>query len=828
MNTITRKHSQNLHLLAGASLAAVVAGSWTSALAQAVRSADTGAARPVRVAIAAGADVNLEEVVVTARRREEKLIDVPVAASVVNAQVLAKYATTDLQRLSDQVPQLNLVKTGSGQGGAFFIRGIGSGIDAGIDQAVALNFDGVQISRARLVREAMFDLQDVQILEGPQALFFGKNSPAGVVSLTSASPGHVFEGYVRAGYEFATNQRYGEGAVSIPLTDTLAVRLAFRANASDGTVKNVAQPAPDPVDNPGYVLTGALNGNRTAIQEEMGRITIAWRPMATFDANLKVLIGHYHDNGDEGALETVCRGAHPVIGPFGSTDQFQDCRLNRVTSIGGLPTQIGAAYPESNRGVPFSDLDSIITSLTMNYRLPHLTITSVTGYYNYNAPNFDNFDASNLSISAGSNSEYTHTLTQEIRAVSSFDGPLNFTVGGFFEDVHRHFNNSGKVLPMALLNLLDGDPAAMGFDPTTGRSNDWTSNDFTNGTTYSAFGQLIWKLPYRVELAGGLRYTNETKFGSVENTYVNQLTTLNPALNIFLPEGDVISGTTSANNVSPEVTLSWHPADGVLVYGAYKTGFQSGGISNPGLPSAGMTIKSLLFNPETVRGGEVGLKISKSNVSADVTAYYYDFNNLQVQSFNAATLSYTITNAATAHDYGVEGNAQWQVSHRLAFSGNLSYNNASYGQYPIAPCFAGQTAAQGCVAGSLVSGQNLSGRQLPFAPRWAGRVGFTYDAPITESLKWGFTADLDYKSRTIISADFNQLAPDGGTQPAYVLLNASARLYTDRWELAVIAHNVTDKLYATAYGDLPQGAPGVESAAVGDPREVTLQLTYKF
>src|SRR5437867_2367541 len=153
--------------------------------------------------------VHLEEVVVTARKREESLQRVPVAVAVVSGQQLKNNLASDLTKVGELAPQVSMATAGSGTGAVITVRGVSSASnDAGLDQSVALEVDGVPLSRGRIISAAVFDLGSVQVLQGPQALFFGKNSPGGVISLRSADPTGKFEGYATAGYEFKSDERF--------------------------------------------------------------------------------------------------------------------------------------------------------------------------------------------------------------------------------------------------------------------------------------------------------------------------------------------------------------------------------------------------------------------------------------------------------------------------------------------------------------------------------------------------------------------------------------------------------------------------------------------
>ena len=199
-------------------------------------------------AASSAADTGLGDIVVTARKRAESLISVPVAVTALGAQQLQRYNVTNLEQISQLAPQLTITTVASGSGASISIRGIGSvGEDPGVDQSVGVYIDNVGIGRGRIIGVSMFDISQVEVLKGPQALFFGKNSPAGVVSLTSAGPGDRLEGRVVGGYEIVANERYVDAAIGGPLSSTFGARLAVHASGMDGFIHNHAVPLTDPL-----------------------------------------------------------------------------------------------------------------------------------------------------------------------------------------------------------------------------------------------------------------------------------------------------------------------------------------------------------------------------------------------------------------------------------------------------------------------------------------------------------------------------------------------------------------------------------------------------
>lgn len=752
------------------------------------------------------------DIIVTARRREETLLDVPVAISAVSAVQLERSGATDLQKIGQMIPQVILAKTGGGGAGASFtIRGLGSSaLDAGIDQTVSLNIDGIQISRGRLVAQSFFDIQQVEVLKGPQALFFGKNSPGGVVSLRTKGATSTLEGYGRAGYEFRARERFVEGGISGPITDTLGFRIAARGSKMDGYIRNVAGPlaVPSAPDFPGV---GAAHGRDPGTREVLGRLTLEWKPTNDFDATFKLFGDRMRDNGETAGTELLCNGNSRTLDVLSGTyvqDPYSDCKLNGKRTLGAMNPEIAAGYPKSNGGVPRTKYESVLSSLTMNYRTDTLAFASVTGFWHYSNDTFDNFSFDSSPVVWGANKDASQAFTQELRVNSSFDGALNFAGGVFFESSKRDTRGNGML-------------ANVGPDPRNGQYNNWQFLTFNKGKTYSAFAQLIWDVTDTVELAGGARWTRETKRTTQGNGFVNQNFV---PLGITATEGVFTSGRFADEQISPEATLTWRPSPNTTLYGAYKTGYKSGGFSNPSILSAGQTVADLGFAPEKANGGEVGFKgeLLGRRLLLNLTAYRYTFKGLQLTSFNPSPPSFTIRNAASARTSGVEADASFAVTPDFTLRGAVGYNDAKYLNFDAAPCYAGQTAAQGC-DGTI---QDLSGTHLVRAPSWNLTGGVAYDLPLGDALGLGLMADARYTSGYWLLENQNPV----GYQKGFATLNATARLHAadDSWELALIGRNLTDKYYGVAGAEKPFGTPDAVWVSIGRPREVLLQGTVRF
>jgi iron complex outermembrane receptor protein len=806
-------HSKLLSTTWRCSAALIAVTSSVACYAQSVPTKDDAQSVPTKddaQSVPTKDDRGLTEIIVTARKRTESLISVPVAVTALGAADLNRYAASDLTKISQLAPQVIVTSpSGGGQGTGFTIRGIGSSTaEVGLESSVPINLDGVQQSRGRLAIFSMFDIAQVEVLKGPQALFFGKNSPAGVISLQSSGPTNRFHAGIMAGYEFVADERYVEAYVSGPITSTLKARLAVRASEIAGWVRNRSAATVWPIAGPGFPLPGASSKRAPNGHQVTGRLTVAYEPTPDFDATLRILAGKQRGDSDTSGQETICAG---VPATFGQPDPTGDCRLNRIGSVGGTSPRIVQNWPLASKdGSQFTRTDVFIGGLTMNYKLNDVTLTSVSSFTHLNYLGFDNFTFTSFPDVFASPGENNNTYTQELRASSKFDGPLNFMLGAYYEQYKRR-NTANTMIFF------------VGQDPATGRYLSYLHPSVNKGTTYSAFGQLRWAIRDDLELSGGVRFSSDKRSVDTRNDYVNPL--FSPAIIDLLPAGQSITGKQTDSNWSPEASLAWHPTKDSTLYLAYKSGYKAGGFANPAVLARNYTTASIEFNSEKAEGGEIGYKaeLFDRTLRIELTGYYYTFSNLQLSSFENTTFSYFIKNAGEARTKGVEASAEWRATHELTLRSALAYNHARYVSFPTSACYQQQTSAEGCVGGVT---QDLAGKHLARAPDWVASVGATYDTRISRSLMLGLSADTRYSSSYFTDYVLSPIPKQDG----FFLLNAAARLYTqdETWELSLIGRNLTNKLYITDVQDMPGGNPGSFGAQVERPREFLVQGKFRF
>ena len=813
-----------------------------------VETPDSGATAPAAVEPASRAPGGFADtsadIIVTARKREESLQNVPVVVTVVPAQQLQRLQVVDLKDITKLAPGLLIGTSVLSVGQQISIRGVGtSSADPGIDQSVSLNIDGLPLTQGLAYSSGLFDVGQVEVLKGPQALFFGKSSPGGVISLRTADPTDAFELSGSLGYEAEARTRRGELIVSGPLTDTLKGRLAGAYTASQGFYYNDATALPG---------TGAVTPRYSRLNRTRGyqvRGTLVWDPTSTFNARLKInLVRDRAILPEQFQLVSCPEGVTAPLGtPF--IGGAEDCTRNRHAATVYLDP---ANFPGiQNSGVPFVKILQRFGTLELNDNLTdQITLTSVTGYYNLRSESALNTSFTTFAgplIGVDNPRFRRHDFTQEVRLNTDFSAPLNFTAGGFYQDAQV----SDRVVIRG--NTAYGLPAIALQDGVNGFS----------VRTYSLYGQGRWQIMPELELAAGVRWTDETR---------RQSAMLLPSATLPLAQPLIVTPNTPrihSSNFAPEVTLTWRPTADLTVFAAYKKGYKSGSftittppsILNPGPCLSGTAACSFLdnsFGDESVEGGEAGIKgrLIDHQVTFALAGYNYRYKGLQVGATEPVIGSIPIVrtiNAGSGRAYGVDFTASYRprAIEGLGLNGSVNWNHARFKVLDGVPCYGGQTVAAGCnqqldpTTGHYFA-QDLSGSPFVRAPNWQATFGIDYTLPVGGDKRLILTNSNTYSSRylTILGqrSDFYQ--------SAYLKTDLGITLQGGRdiWEVALIGKNLTNRLTAgkcdivNAAGGLSGGqVTGATTVPISGPagedevacyldtgRELWLRLTIHF
>ncbi len=390
------------------------------------------------------------DIIVTARKRQESILKVPVVLTAVTGEQLTSNQITTVTDLPRLVPGLVISGNILSIGPQVTIRGVGtSSFDPGVDQSVSLNIDGLSLGQGLAFGSAMFDVGQVEVLKGPQALFYGKSSPGGVISLRTADPTDEFELIASAGYEVEAREGRGELIVSGPLSEGVKARVAAMYSRGQGYFINDAIPD---------LATGGLaptNRRNPQPRNFVIRGTLLFDPTDNFSARLKFT--HAYDRSENAELKQLANCLEPgQTITFGSgipgsgipaapnfltpVDPISfigndNCKYDRFAPQVYLSP---AAFPGvPNGGVPFLQNKQDFGTLELNYEPSSaLTLTSTTAYYQLKSSSSVNptLSVRSAPLFGVTNRFSRREFTQELRLNSDYQGPFNFTLGAFYED----------------------------------------------------------------------------------------------------------------------------------------------------------------------------------------------------------------------------------------------------------------------------------------------------------------------------------------------------------------------------------------------------------
>jgi outer membrane receptor protein involved in Fe transport len=726
----------------------------------------------------------LEEIIVTAQKREESMQDVPIAIQAVLGADLRSDGIEKLENLAPLVPSLHVSEAFGGD--QIFLRGLGPGVNFGFEQAVGQVVDGFFYGRSRFSRLHFLDLERVEVLKGPQGAILGKNTTAGAINITTAKPTREFEAWVTAGYEVEGAEGYAiEGAVSGPLVnDTVSGRLAIRYENKDGFLDNQA--------------TGNEDQSRDDI---VTRASVLIEPSDRFNALLQYSYADI-DRPGRNIQVTICSPS--LLAAIASLGLPEDCELNDTRSVlderNGVPGFEGQQTEASTAG------------LTLNWEFDNFTLTSLTGYAEY-----DYVDQGNSTYTAIENLmvdilEDYQQISQEIRITSTSGGKYDYIAGVFYLD-----HELDSVLG---LHIRQAGPAVVNRNRLT--------QTFQDGDTLGAFGQFTWHLSDQWDLTLEGRYTEEDKTArSIQ--YPTEIYTLGgpvPGPGTGGPLGVFnvhdVTASRSESDFSPGAIVQWRPGEGSMLYASVRRGFKGGGFDHQ------LTANQLQatdgrfdFEEEEVLAYEIGAKFDLMEKTArlNLSAFRNEYDNLQVSSI-IGPATFAVGNAAAATTQGLEADFQWRPMEALTLGAVVAYLDAEYDEY-VGECNVFQVDNGLCTGGS----QDLSGETLQFAP----------DYSYSFSGEYVFSVGNGLELITMVRAygqDDSQLATDNdpnNIQDGYTKWDAKVALANSngRWDISLIGRNLGDKT-TISFGNDVNPFRGSYWGMTEPPRTVILQGTLRF
>ena len=677
----------NAPLRARYALLATVAVMASPALAQ---TSETTSASPASTA--ASTDEGGSDIVVTAQRREQNLQDVPISMEVLSGERMAQLNANDFKDAVNYLPNVFVQSTAGND--TIYIRGFGSPpANFAFDQSVSMYLDGIYAGRVRQAMAPFFDIQRVEVMRGPQGALYGKNTPAGAISIVSAQPTNRPEMGLTALYNFNLEGPQVSAYASGPLTDTLSARLAFQIRSQDGYIHNLR------------------TGNEDAsINEQLVRGILRWEPSSNFDYTLKAEYGHRDQ-----------RGGLTVSSPVGTPQRPVRERYTDETILG----------PE---GVTAQNVNIAGNG---NLSLGDFTVQSVTGYSWFKSQIINGFDQ-NLPgggiaplVSANAYPERFRQFSQEFRLLSPTGGTLEYVVGAYYDHAKynmqlRQFNTNG----------IGQQLATSHFDQTS--------------ETWSVFGQATLRLAEVFRVIGSLRYTHTTKDAAYSAASVGPVIVPRPLTTATgsRTDSNLDPSVTVQFDATDDIML--YASFG---RGSKSGGFVSntwGVVSNPTSPSQ----PAFEFNDERSRNYEAGIKATLFDRMVNFSAAYYNtrFSDLQVSFYRPSTSSYFTGNAATATSQGVEAQLSIRPTRNFDITATGAYQDLQYDRFDHAPCLVWQGPA--CYANP---NNSLAGVRPALASKWMGSVQAHGRFELGDSMALDLTGTASGRTRFYNSDDQSPL-----------------------------------------------------------------------
>ena len=646
-------------------------------------------------AAAADSSGTLEEVVVTAQRREANLQDVPVAISAITSDEILAAGITRVSDFANAMPNVFINTGASLRSTVIAVRGISSNPNnPGVDPAVGVYLDGVYMGRPTTINSGLYDVERIEVLRGPQGTLYGKNTIAGAINFITKMPTEELSGEVRLGYGNYDNL-LGYAAVSGALSDRLTARLSGSYATRDGYLHNT--------------YTGTYLNDA---QEAGGRLVLAYEASDDLDIIVRADVAQNRTN--DGGEEIYENGA------FAGTPLADN-----------NPDDWKVAYNVDN----VADRDQWGTSIEADWTTGVGVLTSITAYREFNWTNVDDNDYTILSLLASGITEDQSQFSQELRLVSDAEGPFEYLVGA-------HYDYS--VLDTRSRAWIGPD---LGIYP---EEVEGVIRAKVDAESWAIFGQGTYSFSDQWSISGGIRYTDESK--DVRHAQVGD------PLGILLPTTDVRNLSRGDDKWSPSASLNWQPMDTVLVYVSYANGFKAGGFNVFSITpvddasykpevvdSYEIGIKSTLFDDH-----------ARLNIAA-YTLDYKDLQVNQLVLVNGVP-QFQTSNAATATSTGVEVEFQMQLADGLEMNASYGYLDAKFDRFknataqgddfsgnrlPLAPKGAANLALQ--YDTTIGDGYGLWGR---IEGNWRDFVYFdvdndplaTQDAYTTLDLRFGLNA----------------------------------------------------------------------------------------
>lgn len=769
-----------------------------------------------------------DEVVVTATKRDETIFDVPLAVTAVSAAELDKSQVRDISELQNLAPTLTFSRSTGGLQSVFAIRGIGTaGNNTGLEQSVGVVIDGVYRGRPGAALGDYININQVEVLRGPQGTIFGKNTSAGVINVRTAKPSFtpMAKGDLTVGNYNLMQLR---GVASGPISENLAVSISGSRQTRDG------------------YITNRVDGSKLNDRDRWSvRGQLLWEPAD--DISFRLIADHSE------AEEKCCVAVPVLYGPSAAAVAGAGGTLvpNTPGTLGGYPggiADLGGREVFVNPEQPFVDpLDDSGVSLEVEWDLGPVTATTILAHRTFESiPNIDaDFTSANIFDSV-----IGQDLTEdsvEIRFASNGRNTIDWLAGaylfnqeidaqnylGFGADTRTYvgfvtpqvpnpltpLDTTDTINVVSLLETLNGETAGTYF--AAGQAS--TDQYLYDAGSYALFGNATWHVSDQLDITVGARYTDETKEADyrIDSTGAfSQVALAGPFAGLAslqtAPAVDDFNVKNSDDNLSIAVSAAYEVSDTVNLYARYAQGYKSGGfnlnrngpntapgtsdrtadyatlvVADPSLTPTQSLRNAVTFNPEEIDAYEIGAKTRwfDNRLKLDATLYMQTLSDFQANSFNGTV--FTIRNAGELEGKGLELDYVFDATDHWRITGGATFQDVEYTSF---------TGASN-VASSASPTQDLTGEKPNFVSDMILTGAVDYSRAINES--YDFLGRLGYRYRTDYTTGQDNDAIT--VQDDFLMLDALLGFTTEdgKYGLEIWGKNITDETVSTIIFDTP-------------------------
>ncbi|SDC27803.1 TonB-dependent receptor [Pedobacter soli] len=758
----------------------------------------------------------LDEIVVTSRRRSEVLQDVPIPITVIGGQAAENSGAFNVNRLKELVPSVQLYASNA-RNTTLNIRGLGSTFgltNDGIDPGVGFYVDGVYHARPAATSTDFLDIEQIEVIRGPQGTLFGKNTTAGAFNITTTKPTQTPSAKVElsvGNYNFLQ----AKTSVSGGLAKNLAAKISISGTQRDGTIWNTREE-----------------------RKYSGQNNLGFKSQLYYTPSdrLKILL-----SGDVSVQHPA--GYPLVIAGVATTERSAYRQYAKIVSdLGYQQPKIDPFSREINTNTPWRHNQSIGgISLNVDYKIGNGTLTSTTAWRFWNWDPTNDRDFSELAALTKSQGNSRHDqYSQEVRYAGNITDKLSGVVGVFAlaqnlkglaqtEEVGKdqwrfvQTSNTGSQALYSTPGLLDG----YGIK----------TNSTIKSLSAAVFAQVDWEFLTHFHVLPGLRYTYDKKDVDYDRVTYGGLQTNDAAL--LALKAAVYSNqqfTTSVdnNNLSGNLTVSYRPNANLNVYGTFSTAYKPVGVNVGGLPTTSTGAADLsvaVVKPEYVQHYELGLKTRPVRGGLlNVTAFDTDIKDYQtnVQSPQLGVNRGYLANAEKVNVKGLEIDGTYQLERFLTLNAAVAYLDGKYVKFTNAPLPLEETGHTEIINGTAtqVAFKDASGGRLPGISKWNISGGSEFSLPGTLATKAGrffIAADASYRS----DYSSNPTPSNVLVVKGYGLFNARLGFKSDKFSVFVWSRNIGNRNYFEQL-QAAAGNSGLYAGVLGDPRTFGATLRYAF